>query len=451
MLELLAPAGNFEKLKYALAYGADAVYAGHPTFSLRARENGFQSAEHIREGIEYCHAHGKKFYLTSNIIPHNNKINAFQKSLDEFIALKPDALIMTDPGMIHYVREKHPDQEIHLSVQANCTNWTNAKFWHSIGVKRIILSRELRLREVEEIKQKVPELELEVFVHGAICMAYSGRCLLSNYMSFRDSNQGMCSNACRFKYSIYAKNEPQSEEYIPLEGEFFLKELENQSSEDGLIPIDEDQYGTYIMNSKDMCAIEHLDKLRDAGVVSFKVEGRTKSIYYLSRVMKSYRSAINDLEAGRPFNMENLESVLKTESRGYFPGFFVPSKASSQNYETTRQNSKTGSVAGLVRDFDVDIKEALVDIKGQIKEGEILEIMTPKETLDVTAVSLKNHKNKPKEKLDSGLTGCKIQLDKEIDLPAFMVTKIADKAENVSKSDAVVINAEDLPLEDAKV
>lgn len=427
-LELLAPAGTVEKMQYAFAFGADAVYAGQPQFSLRARDNGFQTPEDIAYGIEYAHNLGKKFYLTSNILPHNNKIKSFQRSLDQFIELKPDALIMTDPGMIGYVRKNHPNQEIHLSVQGNCTNWSTAQFWYEQGVKRIILSRELRLREVIEIHENVPEVELEVFVHGAVCMAHSGRCLLSNYMSMRDSNQGACSNACRFEYKLYAGNEPQGgADYVPLEGEFFLEEKQAPGQ---MIPIDEDEYGTYIMNSKDMCAIAVLDQLAEAGVCSFKIEGRTKSQYYLSQVCKSYRGAIDDVLAGRPISQEHINNAHKTEGRGFFPGFFVPERQIPQNYEATRVKSDTGSVVGLVRGWDAERGEAIIDVKGQFHQGDQVEVSMPGESKIITAGDMRNHKGKDTDVLNSGLEKCRIKLDTDPGEYAFLV-KRHDLAEAV--------------------
>lgn len=418
-LELLAPAGDLEKLKYALAFGADAVYAGQPQFSLRSRENGFKTIEDIAEGIKYCHDRGKKFYLASNIIPHNNKIHAYQKALDELIALGPDALIMTDPGLIGYVRENHPQQEIHLSVQGNCTNWSTAKFWYEQGVKRIILSRELRLREVEQIHKMVPDVELEVFAHGAICMAHSGRCLLSNYMSFRDANQGMCSNACRFGYKVYAENTPQSENYVPLEGNFFLEE--NQSPEAGLFPIDEDEYGTYIMNSKDMCAIGVVDRLAAAGVVSYKIEGRTKSIYYLSQIMKSYRGALDNTMAGEPIEDKHIDNALKTDSRGYMAGYFVAPGELPQNYKTTRVISESGTVGALIRSWDAETKIATLSVKGKIVKGDTLELSTPDNSYTIIAKDIKGTKGQDVEAINPGLEGCTMTIEQDPGEFAFLI------------------------------
>lgn len=235
-LELLLPAGNLEKLKYAIAYGADAVYAGVPMFSLRARENQF-TWETLAEGVEYCHSRGKKIYFTANIYAHNMKIKPFMANFQKMMDMKPDAFIMSDPGLIHLVRKEFPQAEIHLSVQANNTNWAQAEFWKEMGITRIILSRELSLREVKEIHEMVPDIELEFFVHGAICMAYSGRCLLSNYFSHRDPNQGTCSHSCRWEYKVFAKDaSPEElydstgrpEDYQELTGEFYLEERERK-------------------------------------------------------------------------------------------------------------------------------------------------------------------------------------------------------------------------------
>ena len=286
-LELLFPAGNLEKLKYAIAYGADAVYAGVPMFSLRARENQF-TWEDLAEAVEYCHARGKKIYFTANIYAHNMKIKPFMASFAKMLSMKPDAYIMSDPGLIDLVHTEYPEAEIHLSVQANNTNWAQVKFWQKIGVKRIILSRELSLKEVQEIHENCPDMELEFFVHGAICMAYSGRCLLSNYFSHRDPNQGTCSHSCRWEYKVFKRDVTDEdlydstgrpEEYIPLTGEFYLEERERPGE---IMPIDEDEYGTYIMNSRDICLISYLKELKDAGIVSFKVEGRSKTVNYLA-------------------------------------------------------------------------------------------------------------------------------------------------------------------------
>lgn len=285
--ELLLPAGNLEKLKYAVAYGADAVYAGVPMFSLRARENQF-TWESLAEGVRYCRERGVKIYFTANIYAHNAKIKPFMAAFAKMEALKPDAYIMSDPGLIDLVRQQYPTAEIHLSVQANNTNWAQVNFWKRMGITRVILSRELSLREVREIRAECPDVELEFFVHGAICMAYSGRCLLSNYFSHRDPNQGTCAHSCRWEYKVFKRDASEEElydstgrpdEYVPLTGEFYLEERERPGE---IMPIDEDEYGTYIMNSRDICLLSYLPELADAGIISFKVEGRSKTVNYLA-------------------------------------------------------------------------------------------------------------------------------------------------------------------------
>ncbi|MCB1552135.1 MAG: U32 family peptidase, partial [Alphaproteobacteria bacterium] len=275
--ELLSPAGTMKNLKYAFAYGADAVYAGQPRYSLRVRENDFNLAN-LDEGIQLAHSLGKKFYVASNIAPHNAKIKTYMKDIEPVINMKPDALIMSDPGLIMMVKDKWPDTEVHLSVQANVVNYAAVKFWHRQGISRIILSRELSLDEIREIRQECPEMEIEVFVHGALCIAYSGRCLLSGYINHRDPNQGTCTNACRWKYkSIEAKEDhggnvipvhaepgtwpPQKQPEAPTLGDgeptdrIYL--LQEEGRPDQYMAAYEDEHGTYIMNSKDLRAIHH--------------------------------------------------------------------------------------------------------------------------------------------------------------------------------------------------
>ena len=275
--ELLAPAGSLRNMRYAFAYGADAVYAGQPRYSLRVRNNEF-SLENLAVGIKEAHAKGKKFYVVSNIAPHNSKINTYLKDIAPVIAMKPDALIMSDPGLIMLVREAYPEMPIHLSVQANAVNYATVKFWQTQGIERVILSRELSLEEIEVIREQVPDMELEVFVHGALCMAYSGRCLLSGYMNKRDPNQGTCTNACRWSYDVKGAQENETGEIVhagvtqvdpnaviptlgdgePSTNVFMLEEKEKPGE---LMPAFEDEHGTYIMNSKDLRAVQHVERL----------------------------------------------------------------------------------------------------------------------------------------------------------------------------------------------
>ncbi|MBT7411292.1 MAG: U32 family peptidase, partial [Methylococcales bacterium] len=282
--ELLCPAGTLKNMRYAYAYGADAVYAGQPRYSLRVRNNDFLY-DNLVTGINEAHQAGKKFFIASNLLPHNAKVKTYLKDIQPIIALNPDALIMADPGLIMMVRENWPDMTIHLSVQANTLNYASVKFWQSIGIKRIILSRELSLEEIEEIRQQCPDIELEVFVHGALCIAYSGRCLLSGYYNHRDPNQGTCTNSCRWKYDVHETKQddcgnvvkaetvetytpelaPSNEENLVdnLEKEWLLEEKGRPGE---YLPISEDEHGTYIMNSKDLRAIQHVKKLVDIGI-----------------------------------------------------------------------------------------------------------------------------------------------------------------------------------------
>ncbi|MGZ8095866.1 MAG: prephenate-dependent tRNA uridine(34) hydroxylase TrhP, partial [Methylosarcina sp.] len=300
--ELLSPAGTLKNMRYAFAFGADAVYAGQPRYSLRVRNNDFL-AENLGIGIAEAHRLGKKFFLATNVIPHNAKIKTFIKDMEPIVAMQPDALIMADPGLIMMVRETWPNMPVHLSVQANTVNYATVKFWQSVGVERIILSRELSLDEIAEIRQQCPDMELEVFVHGALCIAYSGRCLLSGYFNRRDPNQGTCSNSCRWKYDTMPASENAEGDYMldggpltmndlstggcgsadrhPLADNIYFLQEENRPGE--LMPVMEDEHGTYIMNSKDLRAIEHVQRLVEIGVDSLKIEGRTKSHYYVAR------------------------------------------------------------------------------------------------------------------------------------------------------------------------
>lgn len=290
--ELLAPAGTLKNMRYAFAYGADAVYAGQPRYSLRVRNNEFDHAN-LALGIREAQAQGKRFYVVVNIAPHNAKLKTFLKDLAPVIEMAPDALIMSDPGLIMLVRRHFPQMPIHLSVQANTVNWASVEFWQQLGLSRIILSRELSLEEIGEIREQVPGMELEVFVHGALCMAYSGRCLLSGYMNKRDANQGTCTNACRWKYSAQEATQNQLGEIVqtfqpeptlglgtPTDQVFLLQEANRP---DELMPAFEDEHGTYIMNAKDLRAVQHVERLTRMGVHSLKIEGRTKSHFYCAR------------------------------------------------------------------------------------------------------------------------------------------------------------------------
>lgn len=374
--ELLAPAGSPEKMRYAFAYGADAVYAGIPKFSLRARENGFKDAS-LKEAIGYAHKLGRKLYVTANILPQNRKVESFKKSLAFYAEASPDGFIMSDPGLIRFVLREFPCIPVHLSVQTNTMNWPSVEFWRDLGVRRTILSRELALEEIREIHDQVPGMELEAFVHGSICIAYSGRCLLSNYFNHRDANQGTCTNSCRWEYNVHQEGENRqcgSSVSDLLEGEYFIEEAKRPGE---MMPIEEDEHGTYIMNSKDLRAIEFLKEMREAGVMSFKVEGRSKSIYYLSLIVRTYRKAVDDLTGNRPFDPGLLEEINKTANRGFTSAFLI----SNANRETERFDSPQADDAPQV--FGGQVLDARqdgmmqVEVKNRMEAGDEVEYISP--------------------------------------------------------------------------
>jgi len=382
--ELLAPAGSLNMLQTAFHYGADAIYAGQPRYSLRVRNNDFGKMEVLQEGIDTAHKLGKKFYLVSNVLPHGGKTRTYIKDMSPVVDLKPDALIMSDPGLIMMAREAWPDMPIHLSVQANTVNGASAKFWRSVGISRVILSRELSFDEIEEVRQDCPEMELEVFVHGALCMAYSGRCLLSGYMSHRDPNQGACTNACRWDYKVLPAKEAAS-------GDVFLLEESGKPGE--LMPIEEDEHGTYIMNSKDLRAIEHIERLTKMGVDSFKIEGRTKSPYYVARTSQSYRAAIDDAVAGRPLNPALLGSLEGLANRGYTDGFYERHHDKEyQLYMRGHSLSGRSMYVGEVIEIDQTTGRVKIDVKNRFAVGDKLEIIEPVGNHDIILEAMWNTK-----------------------------------------------------------
>src|SRR5690554_4077904 len=412
--ELLSPAGSLRAMRMAFAYGADAVYAGQPRFSLRVRNNEFDLPT-LAIGIAEAHAQGKKFYVVCNIAPHNSKLQNFVAHIEPVVKLNPDALIVSDPGVIFLLREHFPNMPLHLSVQANTVNWAAVKFWHQQGIERVILSRELGLEEIREIRQRVPEMEIEVFVHGALCMAYSGRCLLSGYMNHRDANQGSCTNACRWKYDAHEAEETYSGDYVPKgvqefnpnsftpeptlgagapsEKVFLLQEL-NRPNE--YMPTFEDQHGTYIMNSKDLRAIQHVEELIKIGVHSLKIEGRTKSHYYAARTTQAYRKAIDDAIADRPFDMGLMDTLENMSNRGYTEGFFRRHVHDEyQNYERGHSiSTKQQFVAEVQQDLGDSL---LLDVKNRFEVGDNLELMTPNGNINFNLNTLVDKHDKPRQ------------------------------------------------------
>lgn len=393
--ELISPAGSLRNMRYALAFGADAVYAGLPRYSLRVRNNDF-NLKNLEIGIKETHRQGKKFYVTSNILPHNRKVETFEANMEPVVSLQPDALIMADPGLIMMVRERWPAMPVHLSVQANSVNYASVKFWQSLGLKRVILSRELSLGEIGEIRNRCPDIELEVFVHGAICIAYSGRCLLSGYFNHRDSNQGACSNSCRWEYNLSSASEDVSGDIIQAENsaqpgmvsscgglerhpkaeEVFLLEERERPGE--YMPVSEDEHGTYIMNSKDLRAVEHIERLVKMGVDSLKIEGRTKSHYYVARTAQIYRHAIDDAAAGKPFNPKFYNELEGLASRGYTDGFLKRHLTDAyQNYEHDRSLSSMQRFVGEITGYDQKARMAEVAVKNKFAVGDSMELILP--------------------------------------------------------------------------
>lgn len=399
-VELLSPAGSLKAMRYAFAYGADAVYAGQPRYSLRVRENEFNKMDVMSAAIEEAHAQDKLFFIASNLAPHNNKVKTYLRDMKDVIAMGPDALIMSDPGLISMVKETWPDQEIHLSVQSNAVNFATVKFWKNMGISRVILSRELSLDEIEEIRQECPDIELEVFVHGALCMAYSGRCLLSGYINHRDSNQGACTNACRWKYQATPAEETAEgniqanmavETFEPKPLQMVLQDVTKPNE---IIPAYEDETGTYFMNSKDLRAIQHVDRLIKMGIDSLKIEGRTKTYFYAARTAQAYRKAIDDAVAGRPFDMSLMDDLESLANRGYTEGFYrrhVPGEM--QNYENgsskMNQHQFVGDVVSITDGW------AKVDVKNKFCVGDDIEIMHPEGNVKATLEAMRDKGGQP--------------------------------------------------------
>lgn len=352
-VELLAPAGNLEKLKIAITYGADAVYLGGKEYGLRASAGNF-TLEEIQEGVEFAHARQAKVYVTVNILAHNRDLDALSGYLQQLERLGIDGIIFSDPGVWKISQEINSKLSLHLSTQANTTNWASAQFWESQGVERIVLARELSLEEINEIQQKV-QVQLEVFVHGAMCISYSGRCLLSNYMVGRDANQGECAQPCRWNYALVEEKRP---------GKYY--------------PIFEDKRGSYIFNSQDLCLIRHLPELIKAGVHSFKIEGRMKSIHYVATVVYAYRKALDAYYAnpeGYVFNEQWYKEILKVSHRDYTTGFlFGKPQSEAHNYETSAY-LRSYDFVGLVMAYDPATAMVTVEQRNNFKVGDELEII----------------------------------------------------------------------------
>jgi len=422
--ELLLPAGTLKNMRYAFAYGADAVYAGQPRYSLRVRNNDFM-LENLAIGIDEAHQQGKKFFVASNIMPHNSKIKTYMADMAPVIAMQPDALIMADPGLIMMVRERWPEVPIHLSVQANTVNYAAVKFWQSLGLSRVILSRELSLDEIEEIRQQCPEMEMEVFVHGALCIAYSGRCLLSGYFNHRDPNQGTCTNACRWEYNVHSAEENETgdvqkiefdamaamktpelfpepvKQRHPLADKVYLIEEATRPGE--YMPILEDEHGTYIMNSRDLRAIQHIERLTHIGINSFKIEGRTKSHYYTARTAQIYRQAIEDAQAGKTFDPGLYAKLESLANRGYTDGFYERHPAQDyQNYLDGHSANFKQRFVGEITSFDSDKGLAEILVKNKFAVGDRLEVILPDGNQTITLQHMENLKGEEMQEVPGG-------------------------------------------------
>lgn len=355
-IELLAPAGNFEKLEIALAYGADAIYMGGKRFGLRAFSGNFDDEE-LKEAVRIVHSHGKKAYITVNIFPHNSDLVNLEEYVNYLVSIEADAVIVSDPGIFSIVKKVAPKLEVHISTQANTTNWAATKFWKELGAERVVLARELSFAEIKEISQNV-DVELEAFVHGAMCISYSGRCLLSNYLTSRDANRGACTQACRWKYNLVEEKRP---------GQY--------------IPVYEDDKGTYIFNSKDLCMIEHIPDLMKSGITSFKIEGRMKSTHYVATIVKVYREAIdNYLKNPDNFVVQEhwWDELHKVSHRPYTTGFYYNKTTEEDQIYSGASSVSTHDFIGIVKEYYPETKTALVEQRNNMRIGEQIEIFMPK-------------------------------------------------------------------------
>ncbi len=356
-IELLAPAGDLDKLKTALIYGADAVYFGGEMFSLRSGA-GNLTIDEIKEGVDFAHKMGKRAYLTTNIFAHNEDVKPFLEYLDKIKNIPIDAFIISDPGVLAMVKSVIPNAELHLSTQANMTNYMTAKFWESQGVKRLVLARELSFKEIEEISREIGDgMELEAFIHGAMCISYSGRCLLSNFMIERDANRGECAHPCRWKYQLVEEKRP---------GEYY--------------PVEEDERGTYIMNSKDLCMLEHIPEIIKSGITSLKIEGRMKSKFYVATVVRAYRKAIDSYLSDPDnyvFEEDWMEELKKASNREFTTGFYFGTPNNEdQNYKTSAYYREY-TFLGVVKGYDKESQTALVEQRNKINLGDEIEVFGP--------------------------------------------------------------------------
>lgn len=406
--ELLVPAGSLEVLKIAVIYGADAVYIGGEVFGLRAKAKNF-SMEDMKEGIEFAHAHNVKVYVTANILAHNYDLDGVREYFNELKSVRPDALIISDPGIFTIAREVLPDMEIHISTQANNTNYGTYNFWYKLGAKRVVTARELSLAEIKEIRANIPDdMEIETFIHGAMCISYSGRCLLSNFMVGRDANRGECTHPCRWKYSLMEEKRP---------GEYF--------------PVYENERGTYIFNSKDLCMIEHLSDLIEAGIDSFKIEGRMKTALYVATVARTYRKAIDDYMESPDKYRENmpwyLDQISDCTYRQFTTGFFYNKPSEDAQIYTNNTYLKDYTFLGIVGDTDENGLYC-IEQKNKFSVGERIEVMKPNgDNIEVTVKRIVNDDGENMESCPHPLQSLHIDLGIKLERYDVLRRKEDDK------------------------
>lgn len=404
--KLLAPAGNMDKLIMAVEYGADEIYFAGKSMGMRAGSKNFTNKD-LENGVEYCHKHGKKSNITVNITPHNDDLNGFEDYIKYLSEIGADALIVADPGAIEIIKQTTPEMRIHLSTQANTTNYYTANFWYKQGVNRIVLARELSFGEIEEIIKKSPkDLEFETFVHGAMCISHSGRCLLSSFMTGRHSNKGDCAQPCRWKYNLVEEQRP---------GEYF--------------PIVEDDEGTFIFNSKDMCLVEHMQKFVDLGIKAVKIEGRMKSEYYTAIAVRSYRNALD--ETLKPENERNTqywkEELEKASHRDFTYGFYFGNPYKSGQLYTSSSYIRTYDVVGIIKSYDKATGTAVVEQRNKFNEGDKLECFGPKgRHFDVVANNLRDEKGNKIESAPHAQQIIKMDISAQVDPYYILRKKVED-------------------------
>ncbi|WP_455792379.1 peptidase U32 family protein [Clostridium butyricum] len=381
--ELLAPAGNLEKLKTAITFGADAVYLGGSKLNLRAFADNFTN-EQLKEGVEYAHARGRKVYVTLNIIPHDSDIAGIEDYLRELYELKVDAVLVADPGLMTIVKNTVPDLEIHLSTQANCLNYEAAKFWHRAGVSRVVTAREMTYDELKELRRELPDTcEIEAFVHGAMCMGFSGKCMLSNYLTGRDSNRGACAQPCRYKYHLYEEDEngemheiSNNIDILDENTNFCTDPSQKIKVVDDESKIEIEPHGVHLMNSKDLCMIEHIPELMECGIDSLKIEGRMKSVYYVASVVKAYRQAIDKYMSdpeNYKYDPEWMDYLLKPSHRPFTTGFYFDDEVKQTYGSATYIQSY--DIVGIVIEYDSENKIATINQKNKVLNGVDVEVL----------------------------------------------------------------------------